>query len=139
MKKNGDKQNRRFLRNSRTASALSSEEEISEVHGAGLRSALKRVKVRASIARVNADKINYNLTTRVVGELLSVPATKLTKKEIEIVKRFDEILHMDLKQARHAKYCPRREDVVVLFQILRKADPKKAQQLSQTFKFRKID
>jgi hypothetical protein len=45
---------------------------------------------------------------------------------------------MDLKQARSSRHCPTKEDVSVLFKILKKASPVRANALSQTFRFRKI-
>ncbi len=138
MKTRKDKQNGRFLRNTRAAASLASELELNEVHGARMRRALKRANGAASVARFKADRINYKLTTSLVSELMQISASKLSKREVEIIKTFDEVLHMGIKQARASRHCPTKEDVGVLFKILKKASPLRANALSQTFRFRKI-
>lgn len=138
MKKTGDKQNRRFLRNSRAAASLANESELKEGYGIRIRHALKRANKAASIARAKSDKVNYHLTLTLTNALLDVQASKLTKREIQTVKHFHELMHMDLKQIRLSKLAPTKEVVLVLFKILKKANPNKAKELSQTFKFRKI-
>ena len=135
MRKNGDKQRRRFLRNSRTASSLKS--EVRETNSASIRRALNRTSKVSLLARLKSDRINFQLTHTLTNALLGV-SSKLTKRELQVVKHFDELMYMNLKQARMSRLCPTREDVVVLFKILKKANPLKAQRLSETFKFRKI-
>jgi len=139
MKRSADKQNRRFLRNSRTAAALSAEEEVQEVHGAGVRKALRRTSQAAFVAKLKSEKINFALSRVITNALLDVKNSKLTRREVEIVKHFDQLMHMDLKQARSSRLCPTKEDVVILFKILKKASPSKAEELSLTFKFRKLN
>lgn len=138
MRTTKDKQNRGYLRNSRDAAALRSQSELSEVQGVKLKGALRRTNNAASLARFKSDTINYHLSKTLVNALLQVNASKLTRAENAIVKTFNELMHMDLKQARMSRHCPTKEDVIVLFKILKKANPRKANALAQTFKFRKI-
>ncbi len=133
-----DKQNLRFVRNLRTASSLANESELNEVYGVRVRHALTRAKKAAFTTKFKSEKINYNLTKTLTNALLDVSASKLTKREVEIIRHFDELMHMDLKQAKASKLVPTKADVVILFKMLKKSNPLRARQLSETFKFRKI-
>lgn len=137
MRTRSDKQNKRFLRNSRSASSL--KDEIKETKSSSIRRALNRTNRAALIANLKSDSINFKLARILTNALLDLNASKLTKGEVQIVKRFDELMHMNLKQARISKLVPTRGDVVILFRVLKKANPSKANSLSQTFKFRKIN
>jgi hypothetical protein len=133
-----DKQNRRFLRNSRDAAALITQSETSELNATKFNGALRRTNKVVSLARFKSDKTNYHLTKTLVNALLGVSSFKLSRKEASIIKKFNELMHMDLRQARMSKSCPTKEDVHILFGILRRVNPKKADSIAQTFKFRKI-
>lgn len=136
MRKRSDKQNKRFLRNSRNASSL--KEELFEMNSSSIRRALNRTSKSALLAHLKSDRINFQLARTLTNALLDSSASSLTKREVQIVNHFDEIMHMDLRQAKMSRLCPTREDVVILFKILKKANPSLANTLSESFKFRKI-
>jgi hypothetical protein len=136
VRKRSDKQNKRFLRNSR--SALSLKTELLETNSSSIRRALNRTSKSALLSHSKSERINFQLARTLTNALLDAPASKLTKHEVGVVKHFNELMHMDLKQAKISKLVPTREDVVILFKILKKANPSVANTLSESFKFRKI-